>query len=386
MGKLWCGGTVVGEVDFNGNVWIGGSVVGKVDSDGKVWRGECSIGNVDSNGRIWYGGRTIGSVGLDGRVWRGESVVGSVDRGKFADGAALIFFGLNTYTTPSDTRRTSKKPIDSAEIVGNVLGILLYHILHSRIGKIVVIIVLLLGVLLAISMYYNDTHPSSFASGRMVAESNEMANQRVRESQGMIASVERNGSFIDKRDGRTYKTIKIGNHTWMAENLNYQPQSGGSRCYNDSSSYCDKYGRLYDWKTAINICPMGWHLASRQEWNNLVTNAGGYIKEVSGYKMVMSGYEVVGKKLKAKRGWITVDGTDDFGFSALPSGDGAVSENGGIFFSNGGNGCSWWTSAEYSENAAYCWFITYYHGDADYTNEGYGHSKDALYSVRCVQN
>jgi uncharacterized protein (TIGR02145 family) len=379
MGKLWCGGTLVGEVDSNGKIWINGSVVGKVDSDGNVWRGESSIGNVDSNGRVWYGERILGSVGLDGKVWHGERVVGNVDSGKFADGAALIFFGLNTYTTPSDTRRTSKKPVDSAEIVGNVLGILLYHILHSRIGKFVVIIVLLLGVLLAISMYYNDTHPSSFASGSMVVGSNNNEKKTMNESQSMVTSLGRNGSFIDKRDNRTYKTVKIGDRTWMAENLKYLPQIGSSWCYNDSSYYCDKYGRLYNWETAMKVCPVGWHLASRQEWNNLVTIVGGD-------KKTEWGNMIVGEKLKAKSGWITCNGTDDFGFSALPSGDGNVSENGGFFFSNGGNGCTWWTSAEYSENTAYSWFITYYHGDCNYTIEGSNHPKDAAYSVRCIQN
>jgi uncharacterized protein (TIGR02145 family) len=43
----------------------------------------------------------------------------------------------------------------------------------------------------------------------------------------------------------------------MAENLNYQPETGKSWCYNDSDSYCEKYGRLYDWEAAMKVCPAG---------------------------------------------------------------------------------------------------------------------------------
>src|SRR5215469_10890371 len=87
------------------------------------------------------------------------------------------------------------------------------------------------------------------------------------------------GSFTDSRDSKTYRTVVIGTQTWMAENLNYN--ATGSKCYNDSTQYCDLYGRLYDWTTAmagvssssanpsgvLGICPVGWHLPSDAEWN-----------------------------------------------------------------------------------------------------------------------
>jgi len=145
----------------------------------------------------------------------------------------------------------------------------------------------------------------------------------------------------------TYKTVKIGEQVWMAENLNYKiaycDKYGCSKCYEDKTAYCDKYGRLYNWETAMKSCPAGWHLPSKAEWEVLVTTAGGE--------------KIAGKYLKATSGWNDYagksgNGEDKFGFSALPGGFGNSSGGFGLA------GCV-----------------------------GYGYSdKILLFSVRCLQD
>ncbi|MDR1811621.1 MAG: tetratricopeptide repeat protein, partial [Candidatus Fibromonas sp.] len=141
----------------------------------------------------------------------------------------------------------------------------------------------------------------------------------------------RGGMFTDSRVGKKYKTIKIGSQTWMAENLNYA--ANGSKCYDNKPENCKKYGRLYDWATAKKVCPSGWHLPSKSEYEVLDKAVGGE--------------EVAGKKLKAKSGWDSYqgksgNGTDDFGFSALPGGCGY--SNGS--FDNVGYYGYWWSAGE----------------------------------------
>ncbi|MCK5775071.1 MAG: hypothetical protein KAH25_02785, partial [Bacteroidales bacterium] len=70
----------------------------------------------------------------------------------------------------------------------------------------------------------------------------------------------------DPRDGKTYKTVKVGDQWIMAENLAYKPDSGNYWAYDDVDSNIAIYGYLYDFGTAINIAPEGWHLPSYKEW------------------------------------------------------------------------------------------------------------------------
>jgi len=178
------------------------------------------------------------------------------------------------------------------------------------------------------------------------------------------------GSITDARDKTTYKTTKIGEQTWMAENLNYN--ANGSKCFEDKDYYCKRDGRLYDWATAKTACPAGWHLPIDKEWGTLVGAVGGSAKS--------------GVKLKSTSGWFDynskrpLNGTDDFGFSAVPTGSGGY--NGGKDF-RAGNESSWWNASE-KNNYGITSSISSFASSTDNLRSS-AETKTLLFSVRCVQ-
>ena len=202
------------------------------------------------------------------------------------------------------------------------------------------------------------------------------------------------GEMTDPRDGQVYKTVKIGDQVWMAENLNYKTAT--SSCYNDSTEYCKKYGRLYTWAAAVGkseekcglgkecnlpsgnvhgICPDGWYLPSEADFANLIKTVGGE--------------KDVGTKLKSTRGWNDDDGengngTDTFGFSALAAGFSNVGYYGVGYTTSfwGSTECGSEGVPETGNGCAYAMYLDY--NDVDVSLSSYA-AKDLGYSVRCIK-
>ena len=84
---------------------------------------------------------------------------------------------------------------------------------------------------------------------------------------GFFVFAQDKDTLVDERDGKIYKTIRIGGQIWMAENLNYETEK--SWCYQNKKENCDIFGRLYTWGAAMNACPTGWHLPTDEEWQQL---------------------------------------------------------------------------------------------------------------------
>ena len=183
----------------------------------------------------------------------------------------------------------------------------------------------------------------------------------------LAASASYAGTMKDRRDGKTYKTVKIGDQEWMAENLNYQ--TGESKCYENKPENCDKYGRLYVWREAVTACPDGWHLPNEQEFEDLKTLAGQKADDI----------DQAGTVLKSTIGWSeNGNGTDGLGFGALPAGGYGSYDS----FTNEGNNAYFWSSSEYDSSVA-C------HLDLDYSDEYanvFNYNKLNAFSVRCVKN
>ncbi len=198
------------------------------------------------------------------------------------------------------------------------------------------------------------------------------------------------GSVTDY-DGNIYHSIKIGNQEWMAENLKTTHYADGTEitlvedsatwangtnakayCYYENSiENTSIYGLLYTWIAAMNqasasnlnpsgvqgACPDGWHLPSDDEWVELIDYLGGI--------------SIADEKLKTTSGWTGGNGTDDYGFSALPAGLREENANFGYL----GYATAYWTASD--QVSYFFWGPDLMRLD-DYWQWGY--------SVRCVKN
>ena len=162
------------------------------------------------------------------------------------------------------------------------------------------------------------------------------------------------GELTDARDGRVYKTVKLGSQEWLAENLNYAAE--GSLCYEDDEKNCEKYGRLYNWEVALDtsnrgcgdnfsgcrlrsdfhpregICPDGWHVPEHAEWDTLFAYADAHGEGESAGDALQAYYrdDYLEKTYSSDR----------FGFNVVPAG-----VFNGKEFSGLGTSSEFWTAS-----------------------------------------
>ena len=173
-------------------------------------------------------------------------------------------------------------------------------------------------------------------------------------------------AFTDARDGKVYKTVKIGEQTWMGENLAFKTESGCS-VYDNVKDYAKTHGYLYTWEAATKACPDGWHLPSMQDWWNLSNYLGG--DAVAGGKL----------KLAGTTSWKSPNAgaTNSSGFTALPGGrrDDKAME----FI---GNATFFWTNVDDDDATSWCAELNSSKADLAL----YPVEKKNGFSVRCINN
>ncbi|MGE5424980.1 MAG: FISUMP domain-containing protein [Syntrophothermus sp.] len=186
--------------------------------------------------------------------------------------------------------------------------------------------------------------------------------------------------------GRIYHTVLIGSKCWFRENLNVGNLINGrfdmvkfnsnieKYCYNDLESNCDVYGGLYQWDEMMQsvevegtrgICPLTWHIPTRDEWNTMINNYGG-IQEA-------------GLGLKYNTSWSgSGNGTNRSGFSALAGGYRTLDGT----FSGLGDQAGFWSSLRYSNDQSWNFMLSAGNQtvNSQFTNRRMG------YSVRCVKD
>ena len=215
---------------------------------------------------------------------------------------------------------------------------------------------------------------------------------------GCENDTDKDTNIVTDYDGNTYKFVTIGTQTWMTENLKVTHYPNGEKIplvsdnviwvalddndidkgycyYNNKSS--SEYGVLYTYAAALNACPTGWHLPSDEEWKTLELYLG---MSQSAVDDVAGRGTNEGEKLKATSGWFSNgNGTDDFGFSALPGGHRVASYG---TFNNAGISGHWWSATEYDD--IFAWYRSLYY-DYDNVNRSIK-SKSEGFSVRCLMD
>lgn len=210
-------------------------------------------------------------------------------------------------------------------------------------------------------------------------------------------------------DGNHYPTVKVSNQVWMAKNLNTKTAADGTdlgftsdsatwadlsgttkaACYyNYSVENGEMYGALYNWYAMMNdeaasddkpsgvqgICPTGWHLPGRSEFAQIDD-------------AVDETYSTMGQSLRTTSGWTTTgstyvgDGTDIYGFSALPGGYRTASE-----FADKGVMARWWLTKQKDDTKAYNVLVQSKNTSIDWGSTRYSDKLTTGFSVRCIKD
>jgi len=199
---------------------------------------------------------------------------------------------------------------------------------------------------------------------------------------------EGDGKQVIDYDGHIYNTVLIGNQTWLTENSYAKHYQNGKDVYSKKQSFAfldshegnttgsldfknseetAYYGESFTWEKLMderNICPTGWHPSTDTEWFELINFRGGY--EVAGGKLKEVG---LGHWQPPNKG-----ATDQYGFSALPSG-----YNNSVYV---GVYAYWWSATEYDSINALGWYLKY---DEISAVPIYANKKVGL-SVRCIKD
>jgi uncharacterized protein (TIGR02145 family) len=230
--------------------------------------------------------------------------------------------------------------------------------------------------------------------------------------------------------GEKYDAVLIGEQTWLNRNLNYNPSTGNSWCYNNISGNCTTYGRLYDWATAMKlplkcnsyssiystnnsyydsdcevkkphhqgICPVGYHIPTNTDWDELYyfADSSNWNEDdlyydfsgklcnnnyINGYSECLYKSEIANRKLKTISGWNgDGNGDDTYGFSALPGGSGNYD------FNFAGYRGYWWSTTEYIFRSAYADYRLMYPTRNSWYASWRDISKSEGFSLRCLKD
>lgn len=202
------------------------------------------------------------------------------------------------------------------------------------------------------------------------------------------------GNGVIDADSNVYKTVIIGNQEWMAENLKTTKYADGKEIPNvrdkfewlnlTSGAWCSynndyineaNYGKLYNWyavEDLSNLCPIGWHVPSDDDWT-----------ELTNYLATNGHNEIEGKVLKSTTDWPinrqdNCNGTNNYGWNGLPGGSRKSYD--GNFSDIGRNGI-WWSSSHYYGTSGR--FLNWFFDDELYKSNS---DKLSALSVRCIKD